>query len=237
MKDSKKNTIVIVIILSIVVLIFGSTYAYFQWRTTTAQQTSVNFTISAANMGATFTGSGTLTSTSIEPSACDAAIKEMITVSYYNETPYPATLSVDLVTNRFAIRSTTYKPTADNLNYLHWAITDSSTCVDPADTDAGRTGIVNTTDISPSTSDNFAEFADTFSTTTSSITPTIATISFNVPANSGTESSPLTKTYYLYIWLDKNYTHINEGSVNSDPMQGINFIFKWQNANMIQRSS
>ena len=65
----------------------------------------------------------------------------------------------------------------------------------------------------------------------------MATLSFEVPANTGTESSPDSDTYYLYVWLDKNYEHTNEGTVNTDPMQGLSFTMQWKNATMIQNGA
>lgn len=234
MKDSKKLILAIIATILIVVIVVTGTYAYWQWQTSTAQQTTVSFTVTADGMGASFTGSGTATANYMEPSVCGAGIKQAIKVSYYNSTPYPATLSVDLVATKFAIRSTSYKPSSDNLSYLHWAITKSSTCTDPANSSAGRTGITNDSTVTPAKSDNFSEFYNTFSTTTSSITPTIATIEFEVPANTGSEGDQEEATYYLYVWLDKNYSHTNEGTVNSDPMQGLSLTLQWQNAYMEQ---
>jgi hypothetical protein len=34
-------------------------------------------------------------------------------------------------------------------------------------------------------------------------------------------------TYYLWIWLDSKYEHINVGDNNTDPMQGLNFKVQW----------
>lgn len=237
MKDSKKIILAIVTTILIIAIVVTGTYAYWQWQSSDEQKTTVGFTVTADGMGATFVGSGTMTANYLEPSACGNGIKQAIKIDYYNATPYPATISVDLVATKFAIRSTSYKPTTDNLSYLHWAITKSNSCTDPANTSAGRTGIANDSTVSPATSDNFGEFYNTFSTATSSIKPTIASISFVVPGNTGSESAKQSTTYYLYVWLDKNYQHTNTGSVNSDPLQGLSFSLQWQNAFMEQKEA
>ena len=213
--------------------------AYYQW---TGGNTAVAFTVSSDGMGASFDGSSTITTRSLKPSSCKDAIKEKITISYYNEMQLPATISIDLVVSKtnnvssFKIRDLNYKPSAETLKYLHWTITTSNSCTDPANTDTGRTNITNSSDVTPRISDNFVEFANTFTYLNSSIAPKIATLSFVVPAGSGSKTNPLKKTYYLYVWLDENYTHINEGNVNSDPLQKLSFSLNWQNGIMTLNS-
>lgn len=238
MKTRKKISIIIAALL-LVVILFGGTLAYYQWN---SANTNVSFTVSGDGMGASFNGNATVTTRKLLPSKCGEAIKEKITISYYNNMQLPATVSIDLSvaknnnTSSFKIRDLNYKPTAENLKYLHWAITTSATCTDPADSDTGRTNIANASGVTPSKSDNFTEFANTFTNLNSSIAPKIATVSFTTPAGSGSKTSPLTKTYYLYVWLDQNYTHINKGNVNSDPLQGLSFTLNWNNGTMVLNS-
>lgn len=239
MKDTKKMLLAVAATILIVIIVITGTYAYWQWQTSTEQQTEVSFVIDdtmggVGKIGAEFVGSGTVNVTNLEPSGCGAGIKQQIAIQYYNTTPYPATISVDLVATNFTIRNTSYAPDATDLSYLHWALTKSNSCTDPADSSSARTSIANDATVTPAISDNFAEFNGTFSTTTSTLKPTIAHIEFVVEPNTGSEETPATATYYLYTWLDKYYEHLNTGGTNSDPMQGLSFTLQWQNAYMEQ---
>ena len=65
---------------------------------------------------------------------------------------------------------------------------------------------------------------------------------YEIPANTGTESSPITETYYIYYWLDKNYTGIaaspsaNGSGENGivDPLQDMTYKVVWSAAEIVQ---
>ena len=65
---------------------------------------------------------------------------------------------------------------------------------------------------------------------------------YEIPANSGTTSSPIQETYYIYYWIDKNYTGVAAdptvfGSGSSgivDPLQDMSYNIYWSAAEIIQ---
>ena len=82
--DNKKK-ITILIILSLIITILGGTLAYWNWQTSSAQDTSVTFTVEST-FSCSADGGGPITSSDVElvPSTCDNAnyaIKRMITVN------------------------------------------------------------------------------------------------------------------------------------------------------------
>lgn len=238
MKSNKKNNskqigFAIILTVLIVALVAGGTYAYWTWVTNTAQKTNVVFTTTGdipENFAPpTFVGSGTMTSTTIEPRAnCNGTgcIKSPITLKYENPTSFPMTLTIKLYITAFTINNATYQPTSDNLSHLHWRLSSTAS--------NASTSTTNVSSMTPSSS--FLTSSDSsfkgLSFTTGSKIPTglssttpieIGTLSIKVPAN----TTSTTVQYYFYAWLDSTYTHQNVGNTNTDPMQNLSFTLQW----------
>ena len=225
MKNRDKLIISVVAVLAIVVLVGGSTFAYWTWISNTDQQTAVNFSTpedaSGAGLSATIAGNGSATANNLKPTPCtntSYAIVKTFTITYKNETEHAATITAKLSATSFTIRSSSYVPNSTKLQSLKWAVRSS------AATDA-TTSSPNTCDASGTAlkaSGNFSSV--TFSGTSGSNLPLqLGTFTISVPAGTAEK----TDTFYLYIWLDYNYSHENQGSVNSDPMQGISVTTQW----------
>lgn len=231
MKDKNKLILSIVAVLAIIIIVAGATFAYWSWVSNSAQQTSVSFTIEDTGGGfegpdldgpdgepdgipdtyARLEGNGTTTAQDLVPTTCTdtaRAIKKTVTITYINQTENAVTINATLSVTDFEIRSLSYKPSADNLGYLKYALTEGNTA--NCTTSVAKQGSFNG--------------VSGFTTVNASTLPTLFTQQITVPANTFTEQ---TKTYTLWIWLDSGYNHENEGNVNNDPMQGLTFTTQW----------
>ncbi len=218
MRNREKIIISIVLVVAIIALVGGGTYAYWTWVSNSAQQTSVNFntpqSADSAGLAASIEGNGTA-SQKMKPTPCTTstyAINKTFTITYKNETEHATTLTTILSVTGMTIRSG-YAPSAANLGYLKWAIRSSAAS--------------NASESTPDTCTSGAVASGTFNlsspitfsgTNASNLPKQLG--SFTIPVAAGTEETSV--TYYLYIWLDYTYMHENVGNVNNDPMQGIN---------------
>lgn len=216
MKERNKLIIAIVAVAVIIVSVGGGTYAFFTWVTNTSQRTNVSFTVNQTtiegDLNAQIVGNANASSldATLKPASCTSsgnAIIKTVPITYYNSTVQAATVTATLKVTAFNLRSASYKPTSTDLGYLKYALTESSTnCT----TSAVQTGTFS---------------GITFSGAAGSNLPyTLFDQTITAPANM---SEAVTKTYYLWIWLDSTYSHQNEGSVNSDPMQGFTINVEW----------
>lgn len=215
MKENKKLILAIIVVVMIIVAVFGATYAYWTWVSNSTQNTSVTFTTSApeADMYANLTGNGAGT-TALKPSACTDGIKKTVTIKYKNGTVQAATISATLKVTSFKFRTTSYRPTggdSGDLKNIKYALTTSGTSCE--------TGVQKSGDFRGLTIPTSGT-----GTVASNLPLTLFTQNISVNANINTEQ---TATYYLYIWLDSAYQHENQGSVNSDPLQGLSFTTEW----------
>lgn len=260
-KNKQKNNLIIAIIgvIAVVLIIAGSTYAYWSWETATNQQTSVSVTVKGAEM--TITGTN-VSSTTLRPTNdCDGAAAiygdATVTVTNYTATGMTATprLNVTLTSQHGSFDTTASNP---DLKHLHWALVDitsttSKTCANPdyqgtfnaidkvtvtggGSTDVSITGPTK----SAVTSGTMATFNITNMTNSSttnfsaSAYTTSSTLTFDVGAATTnqqgvTTETVVTKKYRVYVWLDDTYTHTNVGSSVTDPMQDLSVVVQWSN--------
>lgn len=237
-KKEKKNLFIsIIAIITIIMLIAGSTYAYWSWQTATNQQTNVRVTVQGATM--TITGNN-VTSTTLRPTN-DCVNKSLVgeaTVTVVNPTATAmrATprLDVTLKPSHGNFDDTASNP---DLGHLHWALVDttnttSKTCTNPdyqgTFFKVGKVTVSGggTTDVSiagPTITTMAENSATTINITNMDSSNEITdTLSFVAEANTTT-----TKNYKLYVWLDNTYEHINTGNSVTDPMQDLNINIKW----------
>ena len=209
MEDKKKLILAIVSVVAIILAVGGATFAYWSWQTNTAQRTNVTFTIENPNasgdMTARIDGNGTSTVKGLAPTSNCAgtnALVKTVPIYYKNNTINRAKITANLTLKNLTAGNVAIN--YSKLSYIKWAITTSSSSC--------TTGAVASGDFSTITS-------------ASSVPKQLASLENTVNANVATETK-LT-TYYLYVWLDSEYRHTNEGSVNSDPMQGLSFTLEW----------
>lgn len=140
-KNKQKNNLIIAIVgvIAVVLIIAGSTYAYWSWETATNQQTSVSVTVRGAEM--TIVGDN-ISSASLRPTqncAGPAAVygEATVTVTNYTATGMTATPRLN-VTLTIADDHGSFDTTASNpdLKHLHWALVDitsstTKTCANP----------------------------------------------------------------------------------------------------------
>ena len=212
MKERDKLIIAIVAVVLIIIVVIGATYAYWQWSSNTAQRTNVSFTVpnSASVMGATLNGGGSSTVSNLAPAACTNgtyAFKKEVTLSYYNQTPSTADIKATLtLSNVSQPHSGTLR-----LNNLHYSLTTG--------TNAGNSCTSGTVVAGGSTS-AFPAFTNGTKLLNAVTIKTAA-------ANSGTSASPLSETYYLWIWIDSGDNGSNTGGTVTDPMQDLSFTLTW----------
>ncbi|MBQ2872484.1 MAG: hypothetical protein IJE89_00585 [Bacilli bacterium] len=235
MKKQKKVTIAnVFLIVAIFLIIGGGTFAFWTWVNPEEEKTNIIFKTPGieemkSKLYANLEGSGNMEVTDLKPSLCngDNAIKKTIVINYLNQTKQTATVSATLevpselfilpvkeITENNELTEQILIPTQENLQELKFALTTESTSCDD--------GIV--TDIDGNEiKGNFSQLV--FDTQTKKNEQlTLFTHNFTAPSNMSVED---TKIYYLWIWLDLDYTHTNIGNRNDDPMQGIRFITQW----------
>ena len=238
-KENKTTVAIIVAVIMLIAIVVGGTYAYWVWRGNVA---SISVTTSIGNIGLTLNGGdgviGSSASAGLAPAACTNstyASRDAIAISYYNQTDFPARVTLTLTLNSFTWNNGT-KPTSNQLGNIKYALSASE------DACTSLTGDTNGT-----LSDN----AGTFSAITVGSTKGTANnpdyklfdLTFLLPANTGTERVPATKTYYLYFWIDAAYAGengsatTNGSGVIDDPLQGISFQSTWTATDIIQSAS
>ena len=235
MKDnSNRKTLImsIIAVALIAALVSGGTYAYWTWVSNTDQKTNVSFSVTNNMddlMYARLDGNGTTTVTNIKPAPCTDstfAVVKTVPIKWTNKSTKDATVTATLSVTAFKFRDANYKPTTTGttepnptLKYLKWAIKADSAAT------AATTSSPNTCETGTTKGDfKGLTIPNSGTTVTSGLPLTLGSVTFTATANTSTEQ---TKTYYLYIWLDYNYPHQNTGSVNSDPMQGLDFTVEW----------
>ncbi len=234
MKNDNKKTLMlsIVAVALIAVLVSGGTYAYWTWSSNNAQKTNVNFTVQGGDKTATLTGNASSSIVGIIPSKCDNstnAIVKTVPIAWTNNSSNDATVTATLNITSFSIRSASYVPTATNLESLKWAVRSSavassatSNCNPSGNETAQAACNACSTDAVASGDFSGLTMPSSGTSVTSGLPLKLTDLTFTAGA-----SSSGTQTYYLYIWLDANYTHNNSGSTNSDPMQGLSFMVQW----------
>ena len=216
----KNKAVIILIVLSLIFLIIGSTLAYWTWSSNNL--VTVNITTNMGGIGLTFNG-GTQAVNGLAPAACTHSTYANVipvTISRYNETGNPAMVDLTLKVTSFTWTHT--KPVADDLQYINVALTSSSSsCSNPV------------------VSGNLANISVNNSASTAQAQNTeLMTWNYVLPANSVTQSVPINETYYLYVWLSSEYTYENVGNnVISDPLQDISFTVTWNASSIDQVES
>lgn len=238
-KDNKTTTAIIIAVIMVIALIAGGTYAYWIWRGNVA---SVSVTTSIGNIGLKLNGGdgviGSSSSVGLAPSLCTNetyASKDEIDIEYFNETDFPARVTLTLTLDSFTWNNGT-QPTPEQLSNIKYALSSSDN------------GCLNLSDDANGTlSDNAGTFQNiTVSTTKGTAAApdyTLFDLEFYLPANTGEESDPEPKKYYLYFWIDPAYAGTNGSSTTNgsgvidDPLQGISFQAKWSASDIIQSES
>ena len=224
-KQEKNNTgLLIVALLLVIALIAGGTYAYWSWNSNNI--VTVNLTTTFGTMGATFNG-GTVTINKLAPAACTHstyATKITTNISRYNTTAYPGHVTFTLKLTSLTFNHGALNSTA--LQSVKYALgTSASSCTSSLVTTTSNTGNLSGATIGTSG-------------TAQSQNVKLLDWAYTLPAGAGTSSSPVNETYYLYFWIDKNYTFTNWGSEGiQDPLQDLTFTVQWSASDIQQAAS
>ena len=175
MKDNK-YIIPSLIAVGIIMVVIGSTFAYWNWQSTNAEKTNVTFTV-----GSTFScsanGGGNITNTNyLVPTDCDNetyAIKREITVNTTSQ------VANEIINLSMDLNIDSISPALLQTDYFMYALTQNANSCNGAISGGS--------------------FKDNYDSVNHTI-PLLTDEEFI-----GAES----KTYYLYIWLDKDETNAN----------------------------
>lgn len=209
MKEKRKTLVIsITIVVLIIFTVAGATYAYWTWITSKNEQTdlilSVDQTSQKGKLNARINGAVQNVSKLIPVSSCtneNYVIKKPIILTYTNTTENNAIVKGTLTVSNFV--SPNGKPNENALKYIKYAVTKNA---DNCTTDIidGMSGSFNTTN------------GNLFSN---------ITLKDNILEKNTIE---MNETYYLWVWLDKNYSYQNIGNnETTDPMQDISFTLSW----------
>jgi len=245
-KQNKKITIIIAIIMAII-MIAGGTYAFLLWR---GNITNANVTVEIPGIGVSLDG-GTTTITGLAPASCKNptfASYKSFTVKRFNETNFPAYVVLNLSLDSFKWVNGTSAPTSAALGNIRFAIsskgydTINNTCSDAGtlanNTSSAAKRILTYTN--PPQDESYigtlsAINAGTKNTPVTRQAKKLLTWIYEIPANQGTENNQISETYYIYYWIDKNYTGVaadptaNGSGVSGivDPLQNMEFTVYW----------
>lgn len=206
MKERNKLIIAIIAVILIIVIVVGATYAYWQWTSNEAQNTSVTFTVpnKDSQLSASLKGGATTTVNNLAPAACtnsNYAMKKQLLLTYANNTDQTARVKATLTITSWTAGGTFQ---TGDLPHIHYAVTTSdSSCT--TGTITGMTG--------------------TFPNNAGQNTVLINNVVLKNAIAAG--GSATDEQYYLYVWLDTEYEGENTGNTISDPMQKLSFQLTW----------
>lgn len=255
--NTRNQILMIVAVLLVGLMVAGGTYAFWLWRGNIAD---TNVVVELPNLGLTLDG-GTTTISGLAPASCKSsrfAAYSAITIKRHNETRYPAYVVLKLSLNSFTWTQGSTKPSTQ-LASIRFAVSSynrdsiNSTCSN-AGTLANNTSstavsqeiLTYSPAITVATNEYIGSLsginAGTKNTPVTNQNKRLLTWIYEIPANSGTKSSEVTETYYIYYWIDKDYVGVAAdptvfGSGTSgivDPLQDISFTISWSAAEIIQ---
>ena len=218
MKKNKKLILSIISVLVIGIIVTGATFAYWNWVVDAENETELDFVVLGDNVQsklyAKLDGTGMTEIKNLHPSKCneESAILKKIDISYLNKLKQTATITATLKVSEFNIKE--YVPTEEQLKYLKYSLTHTETSCEK--------NIVknsNNQELTGNFSNLIFENEKVSNLPNNLFSQTIIT-----PSNMTGEQNV---TYYLWIWLDSEYEHINVGNDNTDPMQGLDFKVQW----------
>ena len=215
--NNKKIIIAICLTLAIILIVTSGTFAYWTWRTSASQNTVVDFSVvgDEENIRANIDG-GAITVNKLAPTnSCysDNAFVKEIKISYLNNVNTTARIRANLKISGYTASNSI--PNSSNLEYLKWSITKTRNLC----TNDGSTNYV--------AGGNFSGLNGNPALLTANQTNKVSmyTIEEVVPANVSTLTN--LNTYYLHVWIDNSYDHVNIGNNNNDPLQNFSINLEW----------
>ena len=213
---SVRNTILVIIaIVLIAAITIGGTYAWWRWQSSSEQATDVTITISKP--GFTIVADNASSSTLMPTAACyntpatnhvqhTLAGKATVTAQNNTTTTMRAVITLKAMLSSAVTGSAEDETgaTTARLSHVHWAIKKVDSASD-AFSSANCTGTAGT-QYATGTFDN----------------PSIGTSYTDIPTSITFDVNPgdtATNYYQVYVWIDSDYKHTNEGSTQSDPLQ------------------
>lgn len=217
-----KTILSILVVVLIIAVVVGGTFAYWSWSTNTAQETAVTFQVSGGSL--TIDGGGNITASDVNggkllaPAACTNttyAIQRKVKITAVNETATAMTATVNLKVASLTAAHGTLNDT--NKGNIKIALVPSDS------TNHAKT----TTWLGCTATGNQSKTMSGISTgsTINLIGPSQSSNSFKitVPANGTTNNY-----YELYVWIDPSYTgETTQGNNVTDPLQDLTLNLTW----------
>lgn len=259
-KQTRKIAIVVAVAM-IIALLAGGTYAFWLWR---GNITNLNVTIEVPGIGVTLDG-GTTTITGLAPASCKNttfAQYKSFTVKRFNETNFPAYVVLKLSLDSFTWVNGTTAPSSTALSNIRFAVSSkgyndmNDTCSDAgvlanntSSTSVTKEILTYTPQVTINSTNQYyvgslqGINAGTKNTPVTGQAKKLLTWIYEIPANQGDEDNPISETYYIYYWIDKNYTGVaadpsvyGSGAAGIvDPLQNMSFTVYWSaGGNIIQ---
>jgi flagellar basal body-associated protein FliL len=243
--DNKKNNKIIIyvlIVLTIVSLIAGATFAYWTWSTVRSNETNVSVVVSGSigDLYARFEGGEPISTDNVEllpTSNCmsDRTLNRTVSMTYKNGTNKVALVEAQLDLTDISFDCSKI-PTSEELSHVHWAITRNDTSCTSNLVSSGTFEYVdlacssNTPQISYYNHPLYGAIKPLYGFTTTGSNHELITevglpmISIKADPNMENET---TETFYVYVWVDEDYVWTNYGDVNSDPLSDLSFKLEW----------
>ena len=208
MKINRKIILSIISVLIIGIIVTGATFAYWNWVVDPENETDLDFIVIGEGVQneifATLEGTGITEVTNLHPSGCNdkTAILKKVDINYLNKLKQSATITANLKVSEFNIKD--YVPTSEQLKHLKYALTYTSESCD-SNVIKNANGQTLTGDFSKLQFDN------------GKVTNLPTNLFEQIITAPGNMTGIQSVTYYLWIWLDSEYVHINVGDNNTDP--------------------
>ncbi len=251
MNKERSIFVYVIIIVTVVLLLVGATYAYWIWGSARNNEANIALNVfgSSIDIYARIEGGEPINTEIVgllPTSNCvgSTALQRNVSVTYKNGTSKLALVEAQLDLTEMSNIVYTNALTDTELSHMHWAITtNSASCSDNVVSSGTFEGMefqsiyVNTVGmigghlenelsnmIEHPLYGNIFPLYNYYVSLTDSTIRNLPMISIAANANMANE---VTNTYYLYIWIDENYTHTNYGGENSDLLSDLNFKLEW----------
>ncbi len=243
MNKNNKIFIYISIVIIIALLVVGVTYAYWTWGTVRSNESNIALTVSGSSgdLYARINGGEAISNedvTLLPTSICmsSGTLQRTVSVTYKNGTNKVALVEAQLDLTELSGLACSTNLTDTELSHMHWAITtNSSSCSD----DVVSFGTFEYMEFSCSNNVktisnmiNHSLYGNIFPLFNYRYTEdneeyTVWSLPMISIAANPNMVSEVTTPYYVYIWIDEDYTHTNYGDVNDDPLSDLNFKLEW----------
>ena len=224
--DKRKKIIIPIIIVTIVILLLGATFAYWRWQTQRNEEVNIALTFSGSSddLYARIEGGEPITNvdvTLLPTNNClgNTALQRTVSITYKNATSQSAKVEAQLDVTAFQLQSGRTL-IDDDLSHIHWAITTNSGSCSTDVVSSGTFEGITFTNSQISNMTNDSSYGNIYSLNSGNPMITIS-------APSGMQNETTSSNYYAYVWIDEEYRYTNLGNEVTDPMSDFYLQLTW----------